>query len=59
MNSSQNLKIIRIGLIITIIAGFAVGVLNGFKVRERIRHLQASLLEQTNARQRFVACGKP
>src|SRR6266516_2437850 len=52
MNSSQHLKITRIGLIITILAGFAVGALNGFKVREKIRLLQTNLREQTVARQR-------
>ncbi len=52
MNSLQHLKIIRIGLIITIIAGFAVGALNGLKVRETIRHLQSNLRDQTVARQK-------
>src|SRR5437868_2291636 len=51
MNSAQYLKINRIALIITIIAGFAVGALNGFKVREKIRQLQSSLQQQTAARQ--------
>jgi len=52
MNSFQHLKITRICLIITLIAGFAVGALNGFKVREKIRNLQSSLRDQTVARQR-------
>jgi hypothetical protein len=52
MNSSQHLKITRIGLIVAIIASFAVGVLNGFKVREKIQRLQSSLTEQTAARQK-------
>jgi hypothetical protein len=51
MNSSQNLRTIRVGLIISIIAGLSVGALNGFKVREKIRQLQSGLREQTAARQ--------
>src|SRR2546430_273731 len=52
MNSSQHLKITRIGLIIAIIAGFAVGALNGVKVREKIQRLQSNLREQTDGRQK-------
>jgi hypothetical protein len=51
MNSSQHSKIIRASLIIAILATFAVGVLNGIKVREKIRRLQSGLQEQTVARQ--------
>ena len=51
MNSSQHLKTIRVGLIISIITSFAVGALNGFKVRGKIRQLQSGLREQTAARQ--------
>jgi len=50
MNSSQHSKIIRASLIIAILASFAVGVLNGIKVREKIRRLQSGLQEQTVAR---------
>jgi hypothetical protein len=52
MNSSQHLKIIRVGLVIAIVAGFGVGVLNGWKVREKIQRLQSRLVEQTNGRQK-------
>lgn len=51
MNSSQHLRITRIGLIVAIIASFAVGVLNGFKVREKIQQLQLDLIQQRTARQ--------
>jgi hypothetical protein len=50
MNSSQHSKIIRASLVIAILATFAVGVLNGIKVREKIRRLQSGLQEQTVAR---------
>jgi cell shape-determining protein MreC len=52
MNSSQRSKIIRIGLVIAIVAGFGVGGLNGWKVREKILRLQSSLAEQTSGRQK-------
>jgi multidrug efflux pump subunit AcrA (membrane-fusion protein) len=52
MNSSQRLKIIRAGLVIAIVAGFGVGALNGWKVREKIQRLQSSLAEQTVNRQK-------
>src|SRR5258706_2587167 len=52
MNSSNYPKSVRISLIIAILAGLTVGGLNVIKVKEKIRHLQSALAEQTVARQR-------
>ena len=52
MNSSNYPKSVRISLIVAILAGFTVCGLNVIKVKEKIRHLQSGLAEQTAARQR-------
>lgn len=46
---------IRIGLIIAIIAGLAVGILNFTQVKEKITTLQANLKEQTDLKVKALA----
>src|SRR5438132_2467379 len=55
MNSSIQTRLIRISLIVAVLTAFAVGGLNVIKVKEKIRHQQGALKEQTDARQRAEA----